>query len=288
LFVTSKRDPAKTEVAADDAAKINAHLARFGLLSAPQDLSMLDDMVLAPETRKSLSRVVLEQSRRDALLARGLRPARKLLFSGLPGTGKTMAAGAIARAIRLPMFRVELHGVFSQMFGQSAHRLAKVFEYVRTMPAVYLFDEFDSIGADRAAIGSESDGGEARRVVNALLQFIEGDQSDSLIVAATNHVQMLDSAIFRRFDEMIVFEPLTKDELVELVRRRLDGFDAEPLDYDAIYEVTQSLGHADLCAALDRARKDHVLEGAAISTQGIVDGIASRTCMRDAAVGGRH
>lgn len=273
--MTSKRDPARTEVVAD----VAAHLARVGLLSVPQDLSRLEDMVLAPQTRKRLARVVLEQSRRDALIARGLRPARKLLFSGLPGTGKTMAAGAIARAIKLPMFRVELHGVFSQMFGQSAHRLAKVFEYVRTMPAVYLFDEFDSIGADRAAIGSESDGGEARRVVNALLQFIEGDQSNSLIVAATNHVQMLDSAIFRRFDEMIMFDPMTKDELVELIRRRLDGFDVEPLDYDAIYKVNQSLGHADLCAALDRARKDHVLEGAAISTQSIVDGIASRTCM---------
>lgn len=277
--MTSKRDSTRTEIAADVAAKINAHLAQFGLLSAPHDLSSLDDMVLAPQTRKRLARVVLEQSRRDVLLSRGLRPARKLLFSGLPGTGKTMAVGAIARAIGMPMFRVELHGVFSQMFGQSAHRLAKVFEYVRMMPAVYLFDEFDSIGADRAAIGSESDGGEARRVVNALLQFIEGDQSDSLIVAATNHAQMLDSAIFRRFDEMIVFDPLTKAELVELVRRKLHGFDVEPLDYDAICEVNSSLGHADLCAALDRVRKDHVLEGMAISTQCIVDGIANRTCL---------
>lgn len=277
--MTSQRDPARVEGATDVAAKINAHLARFGLLSAPQDLASLDDMVLAPQTRKRLSRVVLEQTRRDALLARGLRPARKLLFSGLPGTGKTMAAGAIARAIGKPMFRVELHGVFSHFFGQSAHRLAKVFEYVRTMPGVYLFDEFDAIGADRAAIGSESDGGEARRVVNALLQFVEGDQSDSLIVAATNHAQILDSAIFRRFDEMIVFEPMSKDELAELVRRKLTGFEAEILDYDAIYEVHQSLGHADLCAVLDRARKDHVLEGSPISTQCLVEGILNRTCM---------
>ena len=196
-----------------------------------------------------------------------------------------MAAGAIARAIGLPMFRVEPHGVFSRYFGESAHRLAKVFEYVRLMPGVYLFDEFDSIGADRAAIGSEADGGEARRVVNALLQFIEGDQSSSVIVAATNHAQMLDSAIFRRFDETIVFEPLTKDELVELVRRKLTGFSAEPLDYDAICDVNPMLGHADLCAALDRARKDQVLEGVSISTSHIVDAIAGRTVLSGAAMG---
>lgn len=266
----------------DMAAQINAQLAQFGLLSAPNELFALDDMVLATKTRQRLSRIVLEQTKREALLARGLRPSRKLLFSGLPGTGKTMAAGAIARALKMAMFRVELHSVFSQFFSQTGHRLAKVFEYVRAMPAVYLFDEFDSIGAERNAIGSEADGGEARRVVNALLQFIEADKSSSLIVAATNHVQMLDSAMFRRFDEVIVFEPLTKDELVELVRRKLVGFEAEALDYDAIYEVGEALGHADLCAVLDRARKDHVLEGAAISTQCLIDGIASRMSVREA------
>lgn len=264
---------------ADIAAQVNAHLARSGLLSAPRDLATLDDMVLAPQIRRQLARVVLEHSRRAVLLSRGLLPARKLLFSGLPGTGKTMAAGAVARAIGMPMFRVEPHGVFSRYFGESAHRLAKIFEYVRMMPGVYLFDEFDSVGADRAAIGSESDGGEARRVVNALLQFIEGDQSSSVIVAATNHAQLLDSAIFRRFDETIVFEPLTKDELVDLVKRKLSGFAVEPLDYDAIYDAVQPLGHADLCAALDRARKDNVLDGGAISTSLVVEGITRRMAL---------
>ena len=273
------RDTPKPD-ATSVAASINARLAQEGLLTAPHELASLDDMVLAPKTRKRLARVVLEQARRDVLLARGLRPARKLLFSGLPGTGKTMAAGAIARAIRLPMFRIEPHGMFSRYFGESAHRLAKIFEYVRLMPAVYLFDEFDSVGADRAAIGSESDGGEARRVVNALLQFIEADQSNSLIVAATNHAQLLDSAIFRRFDETIVFEPLTKDELSELIRRKLVGFPIEPLDFDTIHATSASLGHADLCAVLDRARKDHVLEGVSISTQMIVDGIVDREALR--------
>jgi SpoVK/Ycf46/Vps4 family AAA+-type ATPase len=104
-----------------------------------------------------------------------------------------------------------------------------------------------------------------------------------VIVAATNHAQMLDSAIFRRFDEMIIFEPLTKDELVELVRRKLAGFSTEPLDYDAICAVNPSLGHADLCAALDRARKDQVLEGVAISTQHLIDAIAGRTALSAAA-----
>ena len=264
---------------ADVASQVNAYLSRTGLLSAPRDLATLDEMVLAPQIRRRLSRVVLEQSRKAALIARGLHPARKLLFSGPPGTGKTMAAGAVARSIGMPMFRIEPHGVFSRWFGESANRLAKIFEYVRLMPGVYLFDEFDSVGADRAAIGSEADGGEARRVVNALLQFIGDDQSSSVIVAATNHAQMLDTAIFRRFDETIVFEPLAKTELIELVQRKLAGFATELLDFDAICNVSSELGHSDLCSALDRACKDHVLEGVSISTRHIIEGIENRTAL---------
>lgn len=246
-----------------------------GLLSSPPDLSTLDDMVLAPAVREQLDRVVLEYSQRDVLFAHGLRPAHKLLFIGKPGTGKTMAAGAIARAVGLPMFRVELHGVISQYLGETAGKLAKVFEHVRAMPAVYLFDEFDAIGADRSMLGSETAGGEMRRVVNSLLQFIECDRSDSLIIAATNHAQMLDGAIFRRFDEVVTFATPTRGELIDLIER---GLGPNALDYDVIWGAwPKMLGHADVCAVLDRVRKDHVLEGAPIDTERFVTGIARRS-----------
>ena len=250
-----------------------------GLLSAPSNLFTLDDMVLAPWVRERLDRVVLEQSRRRDLFAQKLRPARKLLFTGPPGVGKTMAAGALSRAIDMPMFRVELHGVISQFLGETSSKLAKVFEHVRSMPAVYLFDEFDAIGAERSSLGSEAAGAEMRRVVNSLLQFVEDDRSDSLIVAATNHDQMLDSAIFRRFDEVVAFGSPTRDEVIALVRCRLADIDPDQLDASAIYSAVANpgLGHADVCAALDRVRKDHVLVGTAIDTRSIVASIVTRT-----------
>ena len=249
-----------------------------GLLSAPSDLSTLEDMVLASTARDRLDRVVLEQSRRSDLFAQGLRPARKLLFTGPPGVGKTMAAGALSRAIGLPMFRVELHGVISQFLGETSSKLAKVFEHVRSMPAVYLFDECDAIGAERSTLGSEAAGSEMRRVVNSLLQFIEDDRSDSLIIAATNHDQMLDSAIFRRFDEVIAFGSPTRDEVLALVRRKLADIDVDQLDVSAICSAVANpkLGHADVCSALDGARKDHVLMGTAIDTRSIVAAVAKR------------
>lgn len=248
----------------------------IGLLSAPSGLSTLDEMVLAPSVRDRLDRIVLEHSRKGELLALDLYPARKLLFTGGPGVGKTMAAGALAQAVGLPMFRVELHNVIQSHLGETAGKVAKVFEHVRAMPAVYLFDEFDALGADRTSCSDGSSASaEMRRVVNSLLQFIEDDRSDSVLIAATNLAQILDVAIFRRFDEVITFANPSRDELITLVNRALPN-DIQ-LNFDEIYEVLAKLGHADVRAALDCVHKDHVLVGAPINTALICAALVRRT-----------
>jgi len=247
------------------------------LLSAAPELADLGAMVLAPSVRELLDRVLLEYAQREILMMHSLRPARKLLFTGLPGVGKTMAAGAIARAIELPMFRVELHAVIDSHLGETSKNLGKIFEHVREMPAVYLFDEFDALGSDRSsASDGSSAGAEMRRIVNTLLQLIEDDRSASLLIAATNHSQSLDPAIFRRFDEIVAFPPLGKIELTLLVDRALTGFDIDSVDYDAIFATSPTLGHSDLCSVLERVRKDHIITGAPISTGRIIDGIRRR------------
>jgi AAA+ superfamily predicted ATPase len=250
-----------------------------GLFSMPHDLASLDDMVLVPETRSLLDRIVLEWSRRLDLLEHGIDPARKFLFVGPPGCGKTMAAGALARAVGMSLFRIDLHGVISQHLGETAGKLAKVFETIRATPAVYLFDEFDALGSDRIILGDGSAAGaEMRRVVNSLLQFFEDDQSDSFIIAATNHPQVLDSAIFRRFDETLSFSPPTRDEVVVLMRRALGYATADGLDVDRVGAAVldHSLGHADVRAALDRARKDEVIAGISVDTPSVVAALMRR------------
>jgi SpoVK/Ycf46/Vps4 family AAA+-type ATPase len=247
-----------------------------GLLSAPSELSTLNDMVLAPNVRELIDRVLLEYEQREVLLVHSLRPARKLLFTGPSGCGKTMAAGAIARAIGLPMFRVQQHTVIASHLGETSANLAKVFEHVRAMPAVYLFDEFDALVAERSNADGSSASAEMWRVVNAFLQLIEDDRSDGLIVTATNHPQALDRSIFRRFDEMIAFPVLTSRELTALVDRALAGFDTGILDYDAILAASPALGHSDLCSVLDRACKDHVIAGTPIDTGRVIEGIRRR------------
>jgi SpoVK/Ycf46/Vps4 family AAA+-type ATPase len=175
------------------------------------------------------------------------------------------------------MFRIELHAVIASHLGETAANLAKVFEHVRTLPAVYLFDEFDALGMNRSSHSDGSSAGaELRRTVNTLLQLIEDDRSNSLLVAATNHPQALDPAIFRRFDEIVTFPPLTKTELTVLVDRVLSGFDTGPIDYEAIYTASPSLGHSDLCSVLDRTCKDHVITETPINTDRIIEGIHQR------------
>lgn len=248
-----------------------------GLLSASTSTTSLDDMVLTPRIRARLDRVVLEQSKRNDLLSRNLSPTRKLLFIGPPGVGKTLAAGALAKKLGLPLFRVELHAVISSHLGETASKLSKVFEHVQTLPAVYLFDEFDALCSDRGSLGTEAAGAEMRRVVNSLLQFIEDDQSHGLIIATTNFSSILDRAILRRFDELIAFDVMSIEELTELTICKLKEFTTKPLDFVRIFAAAPSLGHADLCAVLAHVCKDHVLNGTPIDTTCIVTGIKERT-----------
>jgi len=233
----------------------------------------IDDMILARQTREALDRVLLEQARREILAEHGLVPARKLLFVGLHGVGKTMSASAIANALHLPMLRVQLHGVIASHLGETAGHLAKVFQNIREMRAVYLFDEFDALAPDRGNSGH--DVSEMRRVVSSLLQFIEDDRSESIIVAATNHVELIDRAMFRRFDAVVDFPRPSPDLAERLVRSKLLW--PEGIDWTRIRQAALGCGHADLVAACQQVNKDAVLaDRQTVRTEDLVAAITAR------------
>ena len=137
-----------------------------------------------------------------ALREHGLGPLRKVLLLGPPGTGKTMTATVLAGELGLPLFAIQLDGLITKYLGETAAKLRLIFEAIEETRAVYLFDEFDALGSERAA---RNEVGEIRRVLNSFLQFLEQDDSDSFIVAATNHPQLLDRALFRRFDSIVEY-----------------------------------------------------------------------------------
>jgi hypothetical protein len=173
-----------------------------GLLVAAYPKTRLADMVLAERPRSRLVRVLREQRQRELLSTRGFTPLRRLLLLGPPGTGKTMTASALAGELAIPLLTIQLDGLITKFMGETAAKLRMVFDAIRETRGVYLFDEFDALGGDR---GARNDVGEIRRVLNSFLQFLEQDESDSLILAATNHPAILDRALFRRFDAVVEY-----------------------------------------------------------------------------------
>ncbi|MFT3840758.1 MAG: ATP-binding protein [Myxococcaceae bacterium] len=227
-----------------------------GVLSVTYPRTQLPEMVLDDSVRERLVRVLREQHQQSKLREHGLRPRHRVLLVGPPGSGKTMTASALAGEMSLPLFSIQLDGLLTKFMGETAAKLRLVFDAIRSTRGVYLFDEFDSIGGHRA---TGNDVGEIRRVLNSFLQFLENDDSDSLIVAATNNPQLLDAALFRRFDDVIEFRSPTPDLAEQLVSSRLGPFLGVGLDIKALIEAASDLSYADLARACDDAVKDAIL-----------------------------
>lgn len=219
----------------------------------------LKDMVLSVNVRNSIQRVLDEQRKIDILESHGLTARRKLLFTGAPGCGKTMSAHVLASELGLPLFIIRLDGLISRYMGESIAKLRLVFDAMRDFRAVYLFDEFDSIGTSRSA-GNEV--GEIKRVLNSFLLQIEKDDSRSLIIAATNLPESLDVALFRRFDDIIQFPLPTEEDIYQLFDLEFTGFDLPyTIDLRKIAHQAIGLSFADIHRIVSDVWKDYLVYG---------------------------
>jgi SpoVK/Ycf46/Vps4 family AAA+-type ATPase len=218
----------------------------------------MSDLVLEASVRERLERVILEQHQQDKLRNQGFRPLRKILLIGPPGTGKTFTASALAHELHLPLFVIRLDGLITKFMGETAAKLRLIFDALRETRGVYLFDEVDALGGERAR---SNDVGEIRRVLNSFLQFLEFEETESLLVAATNHPQLLDSAIFRRFDAVIEYPlpsaPVTK----ALVLNRLANVKVGRVSWGQVTKAARGLSHAEITMAAERTAKDLILLG---------------------------
>lgn len=191
-------------------------------------------------------------------LDRHLIPRRqRLLFYGPPGCGKTSAAEAIAGELGLPLLVIRLDAVVSSYLGETASNLHRVFDYARSGSWVLLFDEFDALGKAR---DDPSEHGEIKRVITAFLQMLDGFRGSSLLIAATNHEQLLDSALWRRFDEVLAFPKPTVHQLRKVLRMRLRGTRHSGLDIEGAAASLKGLPHAAAEKAVWNARRYAVLD----------------------------
>lgn len=239
-----------------------------GLVRASYPEVHLSDLVLGSDLSRRIRRIVREHREAKALSESGLTPRRKFLFSGPPGTGKSMTAAAIAGELGLPLFSILLDGVITKFMGETAAKLRLIFDAMHSARGVYFFDEVDALAARRA---TDNDVGEARRMLNSFLQFLEEDQSGSVIVAATNHRTLLDPAIFRRFDTVFVYAKPTAEEARQILRNHLLAFDLSPIDWAKVDGQVEGLSQADLVAAAGDAARDAVLDNESVLTTEIIN-----------------
>jgi SpoVK/Ycf46/Vps4 family AAA+-type ATPase len=238
----------------------------------------LSDLVASDELRMRIRRILDEFINRRKLHKYGLVNRRKILLEGAPGTGKTLTASIIASELRLPLFTVQIDKLVTKYMGETSAKLRQVFDSIESMTGVYLFDEFDAIGADR---GIDNEVGEMRRVLNAFLQFIEQDQSDSIIIAATNNQQILDKALFRRFDDVLRYAHPTENEIERLYLNKLCLFDSSFKPSNELVNKTKSLSQAEISRICDDIVKQCILGDVKITQKGLIELVTERLAVYD-------
>ena len=215
-------------------------------------------LVLTEKLNERIERVILEFRQREKLKSHGLEHRRKILLSGPPGTGKTMTAKVLAHELKMPLYIIQIDRLVTKFMGETSAKLRQIFDLIKDSQGVYLFDEFDAIGAERSR---DNDVGEMRRVLNAFLQFIELDKSDSLIIAATNNIDLLDHALFRRFNDVLHYDYPDDASKKRLVQNVLTSFISKSFGWKTVLHQAKNLSHAELVASCNDAIKEVILMG---------------------------
>lgn len=187
----------------------------LGLLHETEPLRRLTDLVLPSSVRQEATDVIEEHHRRDLLRSHGVEPRHRVLLEGPPGSGKTALAEAIATEIAVPLLTVRYEGLIGSFLGETASRLDTLFSAVRVRPCVLFFDEFDAVAKER---GDTHETGEIKRVVSSLLMQVDRLPSHVIVVAATNHAELLDRAVWRRMQIRLSLPKATRDGKVEWLR----------------------------------------------------------------------
>jgi AAA+ superfamily predicted ATPase len=226
-------------------AHLNATNGREAILEIEARLS-LNDLLLPLPARESGRQLIEEHQRADVLRASGFEPRHRVLLSGPPGNGKTSFAEAVAEGLGLPFFVVRYDTLIGSYLGETNARLRKLFDYVRTTPCVLFFDEFDAVGKER---GDTHETGEIKRVVSFLLMQLDQLPSYVIVVAATNHGELLDRAVWRRFQMRLAMPAPNKAEIATFLDRIMSNWIERPSL--ALTKIVAKLGDVSYAEALD-------------------------------------
>lgn len=246
-----------------------------GLVFSQQPTTPLSALVLPDALKDRISRIIHEHRQQDKLKSHGLSNRRKVLLVGPPGTGKTMTASVLAKELDLPLHTIQVDKLVTKFMGETSAKLRQIFELIQNDVGVYLFDEIDAIASERSM---ENDVGEMRRVLNALLQFIEQDTSDSIIIGATNTPKLLDRAIFRRFDDVLYFQTPDETSRQHLISNIMGTFLGKSFAWKSVLSASDQLSHAEIDSACRDAIKLAILnDQKTVSTKVLVTTLRERS-----------
>lgn len=228
----------------------------------------LDQMVLPDTVRQACDELIEEQNRSEILRSYGLEPRHKMLLAGPPGNGKTSLAEAIAYSLAVPLLVIRYESLIGSFLGETSSRLKQVFEYARTTQCVLFFDEFDTIGKER---GDTHETGEIKRVVSSLLLQIDALPSYVVVITASNHQELLDKAVWRRFQLRVGLPKPTIPQISEWLKRFEDSID-QPLGYktSTLARTLKELSFAELEEFCSDVRRRYVLTNCQGSIKSIV------------------
>lgn len=229
----------------------------FPLLEIKDNYFNFEDVILHVELKKKLELIVEEFKSREILATYGLKPKQKLLFCGPPGTGKTLTSQVISSVLDFPLVYVRFDSIVSSFLGETATNLRKIFDFIEQGEWVVLFDEFDIIGKKR---DDPYEHGEIKRVVNNFMQMLDNYAGKSLLIAATNHQYLLDSAIWRRFDDILFFDIPDSNLREQLFKKYLRVLKkSSDIDLSNLSIVTDGFSPSDIAQVCEEAlRRDIV------------------------------
>lgn len=228
-----------------------------GLVEVIEPRRQRDELILSPKNVRTFLSLLEEFRHGDRIRRHGLSVRSKLLFCGPPGCGKTITAEVFAFELGLPLLVARLDRLFSSFLGETASNISKVFEAVAETPSVLFLDEFDALARSRS---DTSEHNELRRVVNSLLMLIDRFHGRGFLVAATNLEQSLDAAIWRRFDEVVVFERPQEREIRQFLKLKTRNFNAD-FAIELKAEKLKGLSYAEIERVCFNAIKRAIISG---------------------------
>lgn len=235
------------------------------------DDSTLPDLILEPSSLEQIKRVIIEFKRRIQLRQHNLDNRKRILLYGPSGTGKTMTASVIANEIGLNLYLVRSEKLITKFMGETSQNLAQVFDFITNVPAIYLFDEFDTLGTQR---GNENEVGEQRRILNTFLQLLDRGAEESIVLAATNNIDAIDKALFRRFDDVIKYQLPTIAEIKEYLKEQFCRY--MNLSISKIAKLFVDMSFGEIKIVCSEVLKESILYDAEITEESIKKVISQR------------